>query len=121
MRDLQLNHVKEKFVAKEVSSRGKEVREEQPFHAPFNPFPFADEVLINGNDVREEQPFHALPKFVPDEVSISGKDVREEQPLHACVKFVTLPNALLAAAPLSTKYCSIEVISLSLRGDEETR
>ena len=42
-----------------------------------------DEVLSNGKDVREEQPRHAPSKFVPDEVSISGKEVREEQLYHA--------------------------------------
>jgi hypothetical protein len=36
-------------------------------------------------------------------VLINGKDVREAQPRHASLKSVTLPNALLAAAPLSTK------------------
>jgi len=95
------------------------VREEQPRQAMVKFVP--DEVSINGKDVRELQPYHAALKLVADEVSISGKDVRDSQSRHASLKSVTLPNALLAAAPLSTKYCSIEVISLSLRGDEETR
>ena len=73
-----------------------------------------DEVLINGKDVSEEQLYHVPSKFVPDEVSINGKDVSEEQLVHAREKSVTLPNALLAAAPLSTKYASIFVISESL-------
>ena len=73
-----------------------------------------DEVLINGKDVSEEQLYHVPSKFVPDEVSINGKDVSEEQLVHAREKLVTLPNALLAAAPLSTKYASMFVISESL-------
>ena len=67
-----------------------------------------------GKDVRDEQPNHVLLKLVPDEVSSNGKDVRELQLNHAREKFVTLPNALLAAAPLSTKYASMFVISESL-------
>jgi len=73
-----------------------------------------DEVLIKGKDVRDEQLNHVLLKLVPDEVSSNGKDVRELQLNHAREKSVTLPNALLAAAPLSTKYASIFVISESL-------
>jgi len=91
---------------------GKDVRELQLFHAPLKFVP--DEVLINGKEVREEQLYHALLKFVTDEVLIAGKDVREVQLYHVRKKFVTLPNALLAAAPLSTKYVSIFVISESL-------
>jgi len=60
------------------------------------------------------QLLHVLLKLVPDEVSSAGKEVREEQLNHVWLKFVTLPNALLAAAPLSTKYVSIFVISESL-------
>ena len=60
------------------------------------------------------QLLHVLLKLVPDEVSSAGKEVREEQLNHVWLKFVTLPNALLAAAPLSTKYASIFVISESL-------
>ena len=71
--------------------------------------------------MRLEQPYHVAKKFVPDEVSISGNEVRLERSRNASLKSVTLPKSLLGAAPLSTKYCSIEVISLSLRGDEETR
>jgi len=71
-------------------------------------------VSIKGKEVREEQPFHALLKFVPDEVSSKGNEVSELQSRHAPLKAVTLPNALLAAAPLSTKYASMFVISESL-------
>ena len=60
------------------------------------------------------QPSHAVKKFVPDEVSNCGKDVRELQSRHALAKSVLLPNAPLAAAPLSTKYASMFVISASL-------
>ena len=70
--------------------------------------------MIKGKDVSEEQLRHAAMKFVPDDVLIKGKEVSEEQPNHALLKFVTLPNALLAAAPLSTKYASMFVISESL-------
>ena len=73
-----------------------------------------DEVLSAGKDVRELQLSHVRSKLVADEVSISGNDVSEVQPFHALLKLVTLPNALLAAAPLSTKYVSIFVISESL-------
>jgi hypothetical protein len=95
-----------------VLSRGKDVREEQLYHAAKKSVP--DEVSIAGKDVRELQERHVRKKLVPDEVSINGKEVREEQSFHASVKLVTLPNALLAAAPLSTKYASIFVISESL-------
>ena len=98
---------------------GKDVREEQPYHVDMKFVP--DDVLSNGKEVKEAQERHVDMKFVPDEVLIAGKDVREEQERHALLKLVTLPNALLAAAPLSTKYCSIEVISLALSGDEEIK
>ena len=84
-----------------MSIAGKDVRELQLFHALLKFVP--DEVLINGKDVRDEHFLHVLLKFSPDEVSSNGKDVREEHSRHASRKFVTLPNALLAAAPLSTK------------------
>jgi hypothetical protein len=103
VRERQLNHEKEKFVPDEVSISGKDVREVQSRHALWKPSPVPDDVSINGKEVREEQPYHALWKVVPDEVLISGKEVREEQSRHAAWKFVTLPNALLAADPLSTK------------------
>jgi len=74
----------------------------------------ADEVSIAGNVVRDEQLRHARAKFVADEVSINGKDVRDSHSRHASLKSVTLPNALLAAAPLPTKYASMFVISESL-------
>ena len=60
---------------------GKEVREEQLYHACVRVV--AREILMAGKDVREEQPCHAYSKRVPDEVSISGKEVREEQLYHA--------------------------------------
>jgi len=91
---------------------GKGVSEEQLYHALAKVVP--DEVLIAGKDVSEVQERHASVKFVPDEVSINGKDVRELQLFHVLLKSVTLPNALLAAAPLSTKYASMLVISDSL-------
>jgi hypothetical protein len=91
---------------------GKDVSEEQLRHA-FWKFP-PEEVSIAGKDVREAQLNHVLMKFPPEEVSISGKDVRVEQSYHALWKLVTLPNSLLAAAPLPTKYASIFVISESL-------
>ena len=116
---LRLCHVLSKLVADEVSIAGKEVREEQLYHARAKFVP--DDVLISGKDVRDVQSRHASLKFVADEVSIKGKEVREEQSRHCLEKSVTLPNALLAAAPLSTKYCSIEVISLALSGDEEIK
>ena len=47
-------------------------------------------------------------------MSSNGKDIREEQSRHVLLKLVTLPNALLAAAPLLTKYASIFVVSASL-------
>jgi hypothetical protein len=88
------------------------VREEQLYHALAKVVP--DEVLIAGKDVSEVQERHARAKLVADEVLINGKDVRDVQSRHASLKFVTLPNALLAAAPLSTKYASMFVISESL-------
>ena len=91
---------------------GKDVSEEQLYHVAWKFVP--DEVLSRGKDVRDSQSRHASLKYVPDEVSIAGKEVREEQLNHVWLKFVTLPNALLAAAPLSTKYASMFVISESL-------
>jgi hypothetical protein len=105
-------HACPKLVTSEELSSGKSVREEHLRHAAKKLVP--DEVSIAGKEVREEQLYHALLKLVPDEVLISGKDVREEQSRHVLLKLVTLPNALLAAAPLSTKYASMLVISESL-------
>jgi hypothetical protein len=105
----------EKFVPDDVLTSGKDVSDLQLSHELRKASPPApDEVSINGKDVREVQLRHALLKVVPDEVSSRGKDVREEQSRHVCLKFVTLPNTLLAAAPLSTKYASMFVISESL-------
>tara|TARA_R110001592_G_scaffold143367_1_gene366092 strand:- start:165 stop:482 length:318 start_codon:yes stop_codon:yes gene_type:complete len=91
-----------KLVAGKVSKL-KSVRELQLRHA------FAQLPAVGNGVLNEVSPldFHALAKFtfspfVPRFMS-AGKEVREEQSSHALEKFVTLLNALLAAAPLSTK------------------
>tara|TARA_R110000851_G_scaffold114844_1_gene240389 strand:- start:243 stop:560 length:318 start_codon:yes stop_codon:yes gene_type:complete len=91
-----------KLVAGKVSKL-KSVRELQLRHA------LAQLPAVGNGVLNEVSPldFHALAKltfspFVPRFMS-AGKEVREEQSSHALEKFVTLLNALLAAAPLSTK------------------
>jgi len=77
-------------------SAGKDVRDEQPFHACWKSVPEFKPVALK--DVMAEQVFHVELKLAPEVRAIAGKVVRAVHPSHALAKLMLWLGSVLNVA-----------------------